>query len=108
MSDKACYLKLKDGVSKSLFNNVFLNLLTMELEFDAVFEVKVFGCNHAVMNNDDETVGVCYIKCESSSSYRSLEFMLHDVFSNENFEIISPSSQCFDNDFSDGFILWQI
>ena len=108
MSDRACYLKLLNGVSKSLFRNVFLNMLTMELEFDAIFQVKVFGCNHAMMNNDDETVGVCYIECESVSSYHSMEFMLRDVLSSEEFEIISCSDCCCDNEFSDGFILWQI
>ena len=108
MPSKSCYVKLLDGVAKSLFRHVFLNMLTMELEFDAIYEIKVFGCNHSFMNNDDD-VGICYIECESSSACINMMFMLNDVFSDQNYEICADNDvPCFEHEFQDGFILWQI
>ena len=108
MSNKACYIRLLNGVSKAMFRNVFLNMLTMELEFDAVYEIKVFGCNHSLMNNDDETVGACYIECVNRHSFQSMVSMLNDVFHDQEFNIISSLDYHDDGEFSDGFLLWQI
>ena len=107
-NDRSCYVKFANGVGKAMFCNVFLNMLTMELEFDAMYEVKVFGCNHSMMNNDNETTGVCYVECASRSCYRSFQFMMNDVFADQEFEIVSPSNSCMHEEFADGFVLWQI
>ena len=107
-NDRSCYIKFCNGVGKAMFCNVFLNLLTMELEFDALYEVKVFACNHSMMNNDDETTGVCYMEFGSRSCYLSFQFMMNDVFANQEFEIDCISNDSFNEEFLDGFIVWQI
>ena len=107
-NDKSCYIKFGDGVGKTMFRNVFLNLLTMELEIDAMYEVKVFACNHSMMNNDNETTGVCYLEFGSRSCYRSFQFMMSDVFADQQFELVSVSDDSLNKEFLDGFIVWQI
>lgn len=79
----------------------------MELEFDATFEIKVFSCNHSLMNNDDETVGVCYVECGSHSAYNLFVGMLDDVFHDQEICVVPSDNFSDEGEFDDGFIVWQ-
>ena len=80
----------------------------MELEFDAVFKVKVFACSHFLMTNDDEHAGVCYLECDTCLANTALKSLLAEVLQDKEYEIVDKSNYCCDTEFMKGFILCQI
>ena len=107
MSSNGCYLFLKNKLAKGIFRNTFLDMDLMQLKFDDIFEMSVFGCSFSVLTDDDQHAGI-YLETSSHLSYNALKSLLGEVLYEYEYDLVDKENYCCDTEFFKGFIIWQI